>query len=126
MIMSARPHVLVIDPDVTHQQIVSQYLSPRYHIIVTATLGEALALLKVYKPIVVLMELDQVKGDSLAWISHVRSDPSNQKLVIACVTHRREVKDKVQGFHAGADDFIVKPLNPVTFLARISLLTRIR
>jgi DNA-binding response OmpR family regulator len=47
-------------------------------------------------------------------------------LIIACVTHRSSIRDKVAGFHAGADDYVVKPVNVETFMWRVVLLTKMR
>jgi DNA-binding response OmpR family regulator len=47
-------------------------------------------------------------------------------MIIICVTTRRAVQDKVRGFQAGADDYIIKPINPESFPLRLALLERLR
>ena len=86
MILSARPRVLVIDSDERYQQRLTQYLSPRYQVLHASTLSDGFAMLRAYEPAVVLMEMDHVNGDALAWIRQVRADTRNHRLVIACVT----------------------------------------
>lgn len=39
---------------------------------------------------------------------------------ILMVTARTEIKDKIQGFGAGADDYIAKPFDPLELVARVN------
>ena len=42
------------------------------------------------------------------------------------VTSRSSTADKVAGFQAGADDYVVKPLDSRLFSARLRLLLRLK
>ena len=118
--------VLVIDPDVKHVEKVKHLLSSRYFVTGAHNLTAADALLHVYIPPVILLELNEPDGDGVAWIRAMRQITPGRNLVIACVSSRSSVRDKVLSFQAGADDYIVKPINPQTFLAHIILLQKIR
>lgn len=121
-----RPLVLMVDPDQAQQQAVQQLLAKYYRVIGAKSLSEADSLLSYYLPRLVLVELNEPDGDGITWIRHLRRDATWQHMGIGCVTNRSAVRDKVTGFQAGADIYIVKPLLTETFLARIILLQRIR
>ena len=122
----ARPLVLVVDPDQAQHQAVKQLLTQHYRVIGAQSLAEADSLLSFYLPAIVLVELNEPDGDGINWIRHLRQDVTLHNLGVGCVTARSGVRDKVNGFQAGADIYIVKPLLPETFLARIIVLQRIR
>jgi DNA-binding response OmpR family regulator len=124
--MHDKPQVLVVDPDLDSQQVITRLLEPRYHVIGAHSLAEAVELLSHDLPTVLLLELDEPDGDGIAWIRRLRASAAHQNLVIVCVTCRSSVKDKVAGMLAGADDYLVKPIMHDTFLTKIRLIQRIR
>ncbi len=118
--------VLVSDPDPAQQQRLVECLRPRYRLITAKNLAETVEMIALYHPQIVLLELDQPDGDGIKLIQQIRSERSARSMIIACVTKRSGIKDKVAGFQAGADDYIVKPVNVQTFLWRVVLLSRLR
>lgn len=60
-----------------------------------------------------------------ALIRTIRSHPKLAKLPVILVTGKREKEDVERGLQAGTDDYVVKPVDPDIFLAKVtSLLTR--
>jgi two-component system response regulator TctD len=47
-------------------------------------------------------------------------------VLLMVVTARSGVRDKINAFQAGADDYLVKPLDPAAFALRVQLLSRFR
>jgi two-component system OmpR family response regulator len=121
-----KPLVLLIDPDEMFGQEVARNLSQRFQLLFAKTLEEGSILFSRYRPSVVLMEINQLDGDGLKWIKTARSYKWANGIAIACVTTSRGVSDKINGFKAGADDYLVKPLDMQMILARVILLIRSR
>lgn len=118
--------VLVADPDRAQQQLLAECLRPRYQIALARSIAETVDHIARSRPQLLLLELDMPDGDALPLIRKIREERSTRNMIIACVTRRSSIKDKVAGFQAGADDYIVKPINPETFLWRVVLLSRLR
>lgn len=57
---------------------------------------------------------------------YVRTSSSLNHLPIMFLTSRANTQDKVTGFQAGADDYVVKPFDVRHLKARIRLLARIK
>jgi two-component system, OmpR family, phosphate regulon response regulator PhoB len=68
--------------------------------------------------------LPDVSGIDLA--RRLRSDPRTRDLPIIMLTARAAEGDKLQGFDAGADDYLTKPFSPRELIARIRALLRRR
>ncbi len=91
-----------------------------------ASVAEAKASLETGIPDILIAEvvLDQESGLDLC--RYVRSLSSFNSLPIMLLSSLTTLKDKVAGFDAGADDYVVKPFDPYYLKARISLLARIK
>jgi DNA-binding response OmpR family regulator len=125
MNVSAAPlTVLIADPDPAQQQILVECLRPRFRTITARTLAETSDLIARYRPQILLLELNQPDGDGLNLVRQLRKEAATKSMIIACVTRRSTVKEKVAGFQAGANDYLVKPVNIETFMWRIVLLVR--
>lgn len=122
----ARTTVLVIDPDALQRRMLQESLQARYQAIAVGSLAQAREAIVIHRPSIILLELDEPDGDGLQLIRQIRSDPTTRDIIICCVTRRSGVRDKVSAFQAGADDYVVKPINPESFPYRVVLLTRIR
>jgi len=57
----------------------------------------------------------------------LRTAALTSHIPVVMLTAKTQVKDKVEGFQAGADDYIVKPIDPAEVVARVhAILRRVR
>ncbi len=120
------PIVLVVDPNQTYLEQVSECLRPRYRVVRASSMAEAAQMIVMHQPSIMLIEIDLPDGDGRALVHKLRQEPATRGMIVACLTARSATRDKIAGFQAGADDYIVKPVNPSTFMWRIVLLMRLR
>ena len=57
--------------------------------------------------------------DGLSFLRTLRADPATASLTVLLITGHDDEETRLQGFEAGADDFINKPFRPREFLARV-------
>ena len=119
------PTALVVAANSAEYEQIAHGLQPFYHMVKATSLGEATSYLEQKRPAVVILDPDLPDGDGMEWLRHLRSNPATRDMVVACVTHRSSVRDKVSGFIAGADDYVIYPIDHQTFGYRVTLLTRI-
>lgn len=119
------PTALVVDANAAERDQISRCLQPFYHVLSATTIGEATTLVRRTLPTVVVLDPDLPDGDGIEWLRSLRSNPATRTLVVACVTRRSTVREKVIGFLAGADDYVIHPIDVDSFAYRISLLARI-
>lgn len=60
-----------------------------------------------------------VGGTGLALLRTIRSQPKIAKIPVILLTGKREKTDVEKGIQAGADDYVVKPIDPTLLLAKI-------
>ena len=119
------PTALVVAAKPAEYEQIAHCLQPFYRSVKAASIDEATRQLQQMQPAVVVLDPDLPDGDGMEWLRYLRSIPATRDLIISCVTHRSTVRDKVSGFIAGADDYVIYPLNRETFGYRLTLLTRI-
>lgn len=125
-IQERRMSVLVVDDNVAARETVRRALSEHYTLRFVSGAAEALASVRAGQPDLIVTELDLSEGDGLALCTTLREAPETERLPIMVLTTRATPQDKVAGFLAGADDYVVKPLDMRLFYARIRLLCRIK
>jgi DNA-binding response OmpR family regulator len=74
------------------------------------------------QPILLILELNQPDGDGVELIRYMQADPLLRSVLVACVTYRSSIRDKLIALHAGADGYWVKPQLPPNFAGMMSLL----
>ena len=118
--------VLVVDASDAACERVRAALGEGYAVRFAAGAAQALAAIHSEVPDLLVSEVDLSDGDGLTLCESVRSLPVAAHLPIMLLTSRADIKDKVAGFQAGADDYVVKPFDMRLFHARIRLLCRIK
>lgn len=119
-------YVLVVDANPTARGHVQVALGEGYTVRFVATAQEAIEALHERMPDLLVSEVDLPTESGLVLCERVRALPEGIHLPIMLLTGRGGIQDKVAGFQAGADDYVVKPVDPRLFFARVRLLCRIK
>ncbi len=116
--------VVVADPDPYYQQQIAYLLRESFRCIPTSTLRETYYVIQREHPFMLILELNQSDGDGMSLISLIQEDPALKPMLIACVTARSGMMDKIRAFRAGVDDYLAKPISHKTFYSQMLLLRR--
>jgi DNA-binding response OmpR family regulator len=90
------------------------------------TITEARQYLSEGPPDVLICEVKVGEESGLELCRFIRSTPTLYYLPVMLLTSLATLQDKVAGFEAGADDYVVKPFDARHLVARIRLLSRIK
>ncbi len=121
--MSAR--ILVVDDDAQIVRLLKSYLEQGGFDVMTAANGEdALHILRHDKPDAMVLDVMMPKRDGLSLTRLVRADNALAHVPILMLTARVEDRDKIEGLETGADDYLIKPFNPLEVVARVRALLR--
>ena len=91
-----------------------------------ASVTEAKEILSVFVPDILIAEVVVGQESGLDLCRYVRSQSFLRHIPIMLLTSLTTLQDKVAGFDAGADDYVVKPFDPLHLQARVRLLSRIK
>jgi len=113
--MSAR--ILVIDDDRQLSEMLGMVLQGEGFLTEHAADGtEAVDMFQKGRPDLVLLDLMLPGIDGIEVCTQIRAESG---VPIIMLTARSDTTDVVRGLEAGADDYVVKPFNPVELIARI-------
>jgi DNA-binding response OmpR family regulator len=101
-------------------------LEPGFTVECVASITEAKSSLDTSVPDILISEVVVGLENGLDLCQYVRSVPAFRLLPIMLLTSLATVQDKVAGFTAGTDDYVVKPCDVHHLVARIRLLSRIK
>ncbi len=121
-----REDVLVVEADAAAREWAHAALDARYALRFASGMAEALAAMAEQRPELVVSEVDLADGDGFQLCQRVRRVAELRELPIVLLTARSGATDKVRGFQAGADDYVVKPVAEPVLRARLALLIRIK
>lgn len=125
--MVRRLHILFVDSDLNTHGRMQQALQNSFAVQMSTSALEAKRILEDTVPDVLISEVILIGRESgLDLCRYIRSRSSIRHLPIMLLTSRATLQDKVAGFEAGTDDYVVKPFDTRHLMARIRLLTRIK
>ena len=78
------------------------------------------------EPDLVLSDVMMPKVNGYQVCEYLKGRPHLAKIPVVLVTGLHEMRDKVRGLEAGADDFLHKPFHPVELRTRVQSLLRIK
>jgi diguanylate cyclase (GGDEF)-like protein len=113
-------HVLVVDDDPDVARFVEVNLrSAGYNVTVASNGEEAMDRALELRPDLVLLDVMMPKMDGFEVAQRLRRDSRTSSSSIIMLTAKALSSDKVLGLSSGADDYIIKPFDPVELLARV-------
>jgi diguanylate cyclase (GGDEF)-like protein len=113
-------HVLVVDDDPDVARFVEVNLrSAGYNVTVASNGEEAMDQALELRPDLVLLDVMMPKMDGFEVAQRLRRDSRTSSSSIIMLTAKALSSDKVLGLSSGADDYIIKPFDPVELLARV-------
>jgi len=116
--------VLLIEDDRQVRGLLPLYFEREQMLIVTASDGKTgLEIASRQHPSVVLLDVNLPDLDGWSILRRLRSDQAYQPAVIM-LTGRSDVPDRLLGLDLGADDYIVKPFEPLEVVARVKAVLR--
>ncbi len=115
--------ILLVEDDRTLSTLVRDILEiNKYEVVLCANGEEGLATFKAQKFDMLLVDIMMPKMDGITMIKEIRR--YDQRIPIIIISAKDMKDDKVEGFRAGADDYVVKPFSTDELLLRIDAILK--
>jgi diguanylate cyclase (GGDEF)-like protein len=112
--------ILVVDDDPDIARFVEVNLrSAGYDVAVAGDGEEAIDKAMELRPDLVLLDVMMPRIDGFEVAQRLRKNPQTANTSIIMLTAKALSADKVTGLQSGADDYIIKPFDPIELLARV-------
>lgn len=116
--------ILLVDDESAILQMLGDYLKPSYNIKRAINGKTAIKFIKEHSPDLIVLDwmLPDIKGPEVT--SWIRGNELYKDIPIIMLTAKSGEHDKLKGFDAGADDYMVKPFLLSELQARIKALLK--
>jgi two-component system alkaline phosphatase synthesis response regulator PhoP len=117
--------ILVVDDDRQIVRLVRSYLEQANMTTFAAYDGdEAMQVIRAERPDLIVLDLMLPRRDGWEIMRALRSDERFVNIPVLMLTARVDDADKINGLELGADDYLVKPFNPLEVVARVKAILR--
>src|ERR1051325_10778903 len=114
---------LVVDDSQFNLKIVSAALAPARHEVFTASDGrEALERVDAVQPDLIILDVMMPEINGYEVCRHLRRRPNTVHRPIMMLTANDSLEERINGFDAGADDYVSKPFEAAELQARVKAL----
>jgi diguanylate cyclase (GGDEF)-like protein len=112
--------ILIADDDSAIVRLIQLNLEIEGFQVITASDGEeALRLVHDHLPALVLLDIMMPKLDGYEVCERIRADGRTRQISVIMLTAKSLSADKIVGLTAGADDYVLKPFDPMELVARV-------
>jgi signal transduction histidine kinase len=119
-------NILIADDDAATRKMISQYLKKKGHNVFEASNGiEAFTSIIEHPVNIVVIDWVLPGMDGIDVCRKIRERQEKNYVFFIMLTAKEEKKDLIEGFEAGVDEYIMKPVNLQELIARIKVGARI-
>jgi diguanylate cyclase (GGDEF)-like protein/PAS domain S-box-containing protein len=119
--------ILIVDDEPANRKLLETLLRPEGYVTLTANNGEeALALVKLQLPDLILLDVMMPGMDGYEVARHLKTDVATLHIPIIMVTAQTDPRALLDGLDAGAEEFLTKPVNRAELWLRVRNLLRLK
>ncbi|MGE3537456.1 MAG: response regulator [Candidatus Tectimicrobiota bacterium] len=124
--MQRRHRILIVDDNLINVAILEELLGDEYCLGIATSGEEAIEVARHFQPALVLLDVMMPGIDGYETCRRLRASPSQHGVKILMVSAKDMVTERLQGYQAGADDYIIKPFEPEELLAKVRVYLRLQ
>ncbi len=120
-----KDRILVVDDDPDNRVMIGHFLSSWGYDVDDAKNGKiALEKVAAHPPHLVLLDLEMPEMDGFETCERLKTNPDTEWIPVIIFTGLEKMPHRIRGFRHGADDYVVKTVEPDELRSRIELVLK--
>lgn len=114
--------ILVVDDDPTMVKLINVNLKLNNYLVAEANSGEeALEIVDSEDLDLIVLDIMMPGVDGWEVLQRIRSNPDTEEMPVILVTAKTQDSDVIRGWELGADEYVIKPFNPLLLVEVIKM-----
>ncbi|HCE43333.1 MAG TPA: hypothetical protein DET40_07280 [Lentisphaeria bacterium] len=126
MMTAKKNRILIVDDDPTNILILEEILNRQFEIRSVLDCLESVAAAIDFKPDIILLDIMMPGQDGYEICRKLRDQEELAFTKIILLSAKSMLNDRLKGYQAGADDFIIKPFDSEELLAKVRVFIRLK
>ncbi len=124
--MSGKPRILIVDDTEINLTILEEFLQDEYEVQSAVSGQEALEKAAEFRPALCLLDVMMPGMDGFEVCKRLRTMPGGNTMKIVMLSAKSRLEDRMQGYEAGANDYVAKPFEEEELLAKVSVYLKLK
>lgn len=120
--MSEKPKILVVDDDDFMHEMYAEALNKNYHITPAENGADALMLVQNERPDAIILDVEMPGLDGYETCRRLKQMNALAAIPVIFVSAHDKIEDRLKGYEAGGEDYIVKPFDPKELETKVTQL----
>lgn len=121
------PRILNVDDDAMMRELTGDELGGSFQVLAAASGEECLTMLQSAKVDLVLLDVEMPPGiDGYETCRRIKANEDWSDIPVIFLSGHDRIEDRLRGYEAGGEDYIVKPFAPVELESKVRNLLRLR
>ena len=117
--MQRQSRILLVDDNPTNLAILAEMLGDEYRWEAATSGEEALEIAPDFQPDLILLDVMMPGINGYETCRRIRANPALRNVKIVMVSAKALVSERLEGYDAGADDYLTKPFDEEELLAKV-------
>lgn len=118
--------VLFVDADPRRPEALIRQLPQNCTVAIVSSIQATMVAISQQVPDLIVTDLELPDGNGSQLLARVHHNPATRHALLMVVTSRATLHDKIAALEAGADDYLVRPVDPERFALHVQLVSRFR
>jgi putative two-component system response regulator len=123
--MGQRGRILIVDDNATNVDILRRLVRKHFEVASAASGEECLSVMTVFKPQLVLLDIMMPGMDGYEACRRIKSSALGEFVQVILVSGRGSTAERLKGYEAQADDYVVKPFDHEELLSKVRVQFRL-
>ncbi|MDO8891307.1 MAG: EAL domain-containing protein [Sulfurimicrobium sp.] len=120
------PRILNVDDDAMMRELTEDMLGGSFQVLAARNGEECLGMLQKAKVDLILLDVEMPGIDGYETCRRLKADDDLADIPVIFLSGHDHIEDRLKGYEAGGEDYIVKPFDPVELESKVKNLLRLR